>query len=79
MHKVKDFIYNGFYVQGKRNYCEYKVVSFIHWTVDPGVGLFLGSDKKERLIPTCQIGRMKLPKQPKTGILFGVPFTGGNQ
>jgi hypothetical protein len=81
-YQVQNFTYNGFYVTSRMGIASYKVEKLINWTKDSGIGLFLCSDKKERLIPTCQLSREflnELPPQPKLeplkgdGVLFGTP------
>lgn len=52
---IEDFIYNGFFVEHKGTIAPYTVKQFIKWTDDPGIGLFLCSDGRERLIPSCQL------------------------
>jgi hypothetical protein len=79
---VQNFIYNGFFVQLLPNKTKYTVNSLINWTQDPGIGLFLCSDKKERLIPSCCLSKdflLTQKKRPKLnpfkgkGVLFGEP------
>lgn len=79
-YSVQNFVYNGFFVQLLQNKAKYTVDSLINWTNDPGIGLFLCSDKKERLIPTCclskdflqtQKTRPKLDPFKGKGVLFG--------
>ncbi|MCK5615306.1 hypothetical protein KAR91_76285 [Candidatus Pacearchaeota archaeon] len=91
MHKmkttypIKKFEYNGFH--GQIFYNEGKdgvytpilapyTAHFLHWTSDPGIGLFKCSDGRNRIIPTFAImdfSTRDLPAQPKTGVLFGQP------
>jgi hypothetical protein len=52
--KVENFYYNGIFVSPEKGYASY-TATFEKWTNDPGVALFLCSDGKERLIPTCQL------------------------
>lgn len=73
-YEVKNFIYNGFYVEFKKGKAKYKA-KFVEWTPDPGIAKCACTDDKERLIPCCQLVGFKLddyPKQEKTGVLFGV-------
>lgn len=76
--KVQNFEYNGFYGQSKDGLADY-YAEFIEWTSDPGVGRFRCSDGVERIIPTFALICTKknninhLPKQPKTGVMFGAP------
>ncbi len=62
---VENFIYNGFSVTPKKGFAKYTVEKLIKWTDDPGIGLFICSDKKERLIPSCQLTQEFLKTQPK--------------
>lgn len=75
--RVQRFEYSGFSGITRDGLTDYSA-RFIEWTPDPGVGLFQCSDGPKRLIPTfALLGRKKhfklLPKQPKTGVLFGAP------
>ena len=80
--QVQNFTYNGFFVQFRKGFAKYTVKEFIKWTLDPGIGLFMCSDKQERLIPSCCLDteyRKTLPEEPKLnpfagiGVLFGEP------
>jgi hypothetical protein len=70
--KVRNFEYNGFFGKLEKGYADYTAV-FQTWTSDPGVGLFTCSDAKERRIPSFALegDYDTLPKQKKTGVLFG--------
>jgi hypothetical protein len=72
MFKVEKFKYNGFYVEPLKGHAKY-TAEFKSWTTDPGIALCICSDKKERLIPSCCLmgDKSSLPKQEKTGVLFG--------
>ena len=73
MIKVRNFEYSGFCGKLLEGHAPY-TAEFKKWTGDPGVAVFTCSDGEERLIPTFAIeGEMPtdIPKQPKTGILFG--------
>jgi len=73
MLKIRNFEYNGFMGQTHEGHTDY-TAEFKEWTTDPGIGIFICSDGRERLIPTFAIeGEMPddIPKQPKTGVLFG--------
>ena len=73
--EVGNFTYNGFcgqHLPGKAPY----TATFIRWTDDPGVAIFLCSDGKERLIPTFAIigDTSGLPKQDYSNkVYFGSP------
>jgi len=78
--KVRNFEYNGFMGRMLKGYAKFKVVSFIEWTTDPGIGKFGCSDGKERLIPSFAfIKCLKklegvIPEQPKENlVMFGAP------
>ena len=73
---IENFVYDGLFVESKKGFAKYKVVSLVEWTNDPGIGKFLCSDGKERLIPSCQLTKeflSKLPKESVKGVLFGQP------
>lgn len=83
MYKIEKFKYNGFMVQPMKGYYNFTVVSLVRWTDDPGIGLFVCSDNKKRLIPSCCITKEFLETQPKSpklnpfegkGVLFGTPI-----
>jgi hypothetical protein len=80
--KVENFRYNGFFVESRRGFTKYKAIKLISWTNDPGIGEFLCSDNKKRLIPSCCLSKEFLDTQPKrpklnpfkgTGVFFGMP------
>ena len=83
--KVRNFEYNGFMGRMLKGYAKFKVVSFIKWTTDPGIGKFGCSDGEERLIPTWAFSGPKgeekykeikalIPEQPKENfVMFGAP------
>lgn len=48
---IRHFDYDGFGGSLREGYAPYTAV-LVRWTLDPGVGLFLCSDGKQRLIPT---------------------------
>lgn len=50
--RIRNFHYDGFGGQLREGYAPYTLTTLIRWTLDPGVGLFLCSDGKERLIPS---------------------------
>ena len=73
MLQVRKFEYNGFCGKTMPGLTPY-TAEFKEWTSDPGVALWTCSDGEERLIPTFAIvGKLHsdIPKQPKTGVLFG--------
>jgi len=79
---VKNFNYNGFFVESLPGFTSYKAVELVIWTVDPGIGLFRCTDGRERLIPSCQLDDEfynSLPPRPKldpfkgNGVFFGEP------
>ena len=73
MLKVRNFEYSGFMGQTLGGYTPY-TAEFKNWTDDPGVAVFTCSDGEDRLIPTFAIDDempADIPKQPKTGVLFG--------
>ena len=83
-NSIENFEYNGFSVEAMKGFASYEVESLINWTNDPGIGLFLCSDNKKRLIPCCQLTKDFLSKYKKqerlqcfgknaTGVLFGQP------
>jgi hypothetical protein len=62
--EVENFSYDGFggqHLPGKAPY----MATFIEWTRDPGVGSFMCSDGRKRLIPTFALigDKSALPKQ----------------
>ena len=71
--EVSNFTYNGFggeKLPGKAPY----TATFVEWTDDPGVAIFLCSDGKERLIPTFALigDKRGLPEQDYTNkVYFG--------
>jgi len=74
--KIHKFSYNGFGCIVHKGYANYTITGFMKWTVDPGVGVFACSDGQERMIPTCvfETRTLHLPKQPRTGVIFGMPL-----
>lgn len=76
--EILNFEYNGFYGKLIGGEAEY-TAEFKEWTNDPGVGVFICSDGKERLIPTFAIKPLEtvksLPKQSYEHgmLLFGAP------
>lgn len=52
---VENYSYNGFIVTPIAGFTNYQVKTLIKWTNDPGIGLFKCTDKKARLIPSCQL------------------------
>jgi hypothetical protein len=56
--KVHNFSYNGFSGKLFDDFAEY-TAELKKWTTDPGVGLFVCSDEKERLIPTFALEDFK--------------------
>lgn len=81
IHHIENFDYNGFFVNSLPGFAKFTVKKFLSWTNDPGVGKFLCSDGKTRLIPTCQLHSdylKTLPKEPNLkgkGLLFGPSST----
>jgi len=83
--KIRNFEYNGFYGRHLKGFAKFKVISFIKWTSDPGIGVFGCSDGKERLLPTwvfsdskgkSEYGKIQelIPEQPKENlVMFGSP------
>jgi hypothetical protein len=77
MYKVKEFEYNGLFVNfigGEASY----TAKFSKWTTDPGIVICKCSDGEERLIPTCALIGLKykdLPEQTNmvNGMFFGIP------
>jgi len=78
--KIRNFEYNGFAGRMLKGYAKFKIVSFIEWTTDPGIGKFGCSDGEERLIPSfafieCwkEIKHL-IPKQDLSNkVMFGAP------
>jgi hypothetical protein len=74
-YEVENFSYNGFMGQRLPGKALYKA-KFIRWTSDPGVGAFICSDGKERLIPTFALvgDHSGLPEQDfRHKVFFGSP------
>ena len=80
--KIKNFNYNGFFVESLLGIAPYKAIKLVKWTNDPGIGEFLCSDGKNRLIPSCQLSiefinsqppRIKLDPFTGNGVFFGSP------
>lgn len=74
INSVENFKYNGFSVLSKPGFAKYRIVKFLNWTNDPGIGKFLCTDKKERLIPTCCLSNKfikTLPKQELSPNIIG--------
>jgi len=65
MYSVEDYRYNGYTVTPISGFKSFQVKKLLKWTNDPGIGLFLCSDKKVRLIPSCQLHPSFLNKHPK--------------
>lgn len=61
---VKNFMYNGLFVQGLSGYAGY-TATFKEWTEDPGIAVCKCSDGKERLIPSCCLDGFKEDAYPK--------------
>lgn len=55
--QVKNFSYNGFSGTLLPGFAKYKVMALDKWTNDPGIGSFLCSDKKIRLIPSFALSK----------------------
>jgi len=82
LRAVENFSYNGFGVESLEGFANYTVKEFVEWTNDPGIGKFLCSDEKVRLIPNCQLTKeyiKSIPSCPKLdpfkgiGVFFGEP------
>ena len=78
--KIRNFEYNGFCGRMLKGYAKFKVISFSHWTRDPGIAVFRCSDEKLRLIPTFAFSdkydeiRKMIPKQDLSNkVYFGAP------
>ncbi len=77
MYKVKEFDYNGLFVNFTGGEASY-TAEFSEWTRDPGIIRCKCSDGKERLIPSCALVGLKykdLPGQTDMieGMFFGLP------
>ena len=78
--KIRNFEYNGFCGRMLKGYAKFKVISFSHWTRDPGIAVFRCSDEKLRLIPTFAFSdkwaeiKEVIPKQNKENLeMLGAP------
>lgn len=49
--KVRNFIYNGMFVNELPGFADYSA-EFVEWSKDPGMALMNCSDGKQRLIPS---------------------------
>ena len=73
---VERFRYNGFCGEGMAPEDAGYTAKFVRWTIDPGIGIFICSDGKYRLIPTYAVKGFKhtdAEPQAETGLLFGGP------
>lgn len=61
---VKNFMYNGLFVQRLGGYAGY-TATFKEWTEDPGIAVCKCSDGKERLIPSCCLDEFDKDAYPK--------------